>query len=45
MGGTDEPVVSEGMPGTKNILGGFEAGSAVKVKLDSSVLEEITNKL
>lgn len=31
VGGADEPVVSEGMPGTENILGGFEAGSAVKV--------------
>ena len=32
VGGADTPVVNEGMPGTETIQGGFEAGSAVKVK-------------
>lgn len=31
VGGPDNPVVNVGMPGTENIQGGFEAGSAVKV--------------
>lgn len=31
VGGSDNPVVNEGMPGTELIQGGFEAGSAVKI--------------
>lgn len=31
VGGEDQPVINVGSPGTEDILGGFEAGSAVKV--------------
>ncbi len=29
--GPDQPVIDEGMPGTKNILGGFEGGRSIKI--------------
>jgi len=32
IGGPDEPVVEEGMPGTEGIQGGFEGGQIVEVK-------------
>lgn len=31
VGGPDQPVIDEGMPGTENILGGFEGGACVKI--------------
>ncbi|SDM10686.1 hypothetical protein SAMN05421823_110181 [Catalinimonas alkaloidigena] len=31
MGGPDEPVIDEGMPGTEGIQGGFEGGRCVKI--------------
>jgi hypothetical protein len=31
IGGSDQPIIDEGMPGTENIQGGFEGGMCVKI--------------